>query len=538
MVSHNAEYSEALCALASTVKSHFAENSFFPIVSCGESCDALGYGQDVLDSMGLPGFLFTHRSGETYKRYDNYCSTELFEGIAVARAAGRIPVILAVGGGVNGNSIGLIAAMTGSAFIEVPTTPMHFNDATTSAKKAFSLVVDDKILSKNILGAFYLPKLVFCVNEMLLTSSSANIHATIGESTKTMNMLGMAGSATGARDYHNILGASEFASNTISIVRTAGGFSRLVKFVSSPTFVASKAEVLRLGREIVHLRKELENDKAVQGKLADLLHSRFTKMRELRAQFHSMPEEEKASIKEFLTVVNREIVAAKAMFLAYSDPFEKYRALLFEYAHTLGHGVEAFANGLYARCRTEGVPIPDEALRLHGQCVGMAVLWAGRMSRDLGMLDGVGLQLHQALGYLFNRHNGFSFKPLRDLCDAVGVSKAEFCEGVLSVVRRDNKRGYVASADPSKSVDQLVSGRPGKMARSDDVNAELRYLVEVDEDWQCKVLYEAFAGEFDKVADLHSGELVFADASSPCQSSVEDVADFIYSRLAQMYSAC
>ena len=29
-------------------------------------------------------------------------------------------------------------------------------------------------------------------------------------------------------------------------------------------------------------------------------------------------------------VINTEIIAAKAMFLAYSDPFEKYRALLFE----------------------------------------------------------------------------------------------------------------------------------------------------------------------------------------------------------------
>ena len=62
---------------------------------------------------------------------------------------------------------------TGADFIEIPTTPMHFNDATTSAKKAFSLVKDNVILSKNILGAFYLPLLVFCVSEMILTISSS-----------------------------------------------------------------------------------------------------------------------------------------------------------------------------------------------------------------------------------------------------------------------------------------------------------------------------------------------------------------------------
>eukprot|EP00930_Biecheleria_cincta_P027178 TRINITY_DN1908_c0_g1_i2.p1 TRINITY_DN1908_c0_g1~~TRINITY_DN1908_c0_g1_i2.p1 ORF type:complete len:833 (-),score=141.90 TRINITY_DN1908_c0_g1_i2:350-2848(-) len=536
MIMHNAAYSEALKALGAAVRSHFADDrSFFPIVSCGESCDALGYGQDVLDSMGESGFLFTHKSGETYKRYDNYGSSELFTSISNARAQGRTPVIIAVGGGVNGNSIGLIAAVTGADFVEVPTTPMHFNDATTSAKKAFSLVVDDKILSKNIIGAFYLPKLVFCVNEMLLTSSFANIHATIGESTKTMNMLGMAGSSTGASDYHNILGASEFASNTISIIRTVGGFDRLARFVSTPAFARVKGQVLQLGSQIKQLRDSTRGTVA-SAKLSGLMADRRNKMRELREQFHAMPDNDKSSIKEFLTVVNREIVAAKAMFLAYSDPFEKYRALLFEYAHTLGHGVEAFANGLYARCQNSGIPVPESALRLHGQCVGMAVLWAGHMSFNLGLLEGTGLQLHQALGYLFNRHGGFSFKPLRDLCDAAGVCKAEFCEGVLSVVRRDNKRGYVASADPAKSVDQLVSGRPGKMMKSDDINAELRYLVEVDEEWQHNVLCRAFDGEFDKVADLVDGQLVFVSSGVACQSSSETVADLIYEMLVRMYS--
>ena len=49
---------------------------------------------------------------------------------------------------------------------------------------------------------------------------------------------------------------------------------------------------------------------------------------------------------------------------------------------------------------------------------------------------------------------------------------------------------------------QLVTGRLGKMMRSTDKNAELRYLVEVDEDWQKRVLGMAFDGKFDKVADL------------------------------------
>ena len=50
-------------------------------------------------------------------------------------------------------------------------------------------------------------------------------------------------------------------------------------------------------------------------------------------------------------MLNSEIVRAKAMFLAYEDPFEKYRALLFEYAHTLGHAVEAAHAIFPSSCR-------------------------------------------------------------------------------------------------------------------------------------------------------------------------------------------
>lgn len=264
-------------------------------------------------------------------------------------------------------------------------------------------------------------------------------------------------------------------------------------------------------------------------------------MKSYRQHFTKMDEVKKKSILSFLTTINREIVCAKAMFLAYSDPFEKYRALLFEYAHTLGHGVEAFANDLYLKAKNSGIEVSEDALRLHGQCVGMAVLWAGEMSKDLGKLEGEGFKLHQSFPYLFNRAGGFSFGPLRNLCDELNVEKEEFCEKVLQVVRRDNKRGYCNCSDPNKSVDQLVTGRPGKMLRSDDPNAEVRYLVEVDEEWQKNVLEKAFDGYFDKVADLQNGKLHFR-SSAPItknrdllSSSSAEVASFIRSQLLKAY---
>merc|ERR1711871_101291 len=580
MFTHNGDYEEALARFGATVREYYASqnrqsvefgsgNSFFPIVSCGETCEALGYGADVLDSIGATeGYLFTHKSTETYKRYDNYGSVELFSKIKYARRCGITPVIIAVGGGVNGNSIGLVASLTGSDFIEVPTTAMHYNDATTSAKKAVSLVVNDRILSKNIMGAFYLPRIVFCVNDMLLTMNQSSLHATVGEACKSMNMLGIASSREGAEDYHNIVGAHEFASDFTKIVDEVNGFEELEKFITSPLLLAAKEEVIAVGREIKQAEEEscnvlkrssscvrkissasiaqifeMHNDvaklaieedvfdpkdsprsdvsvesvvasesrlDALLTRIDELKDQRKVLMSNLRCQFHSLPEESKASMKSFLTTINFEIVKAKAMFLAYSDPFEKYRALLFEYAHTLGHGIEAFANALYARAEKKGIYVPSSAQRLHGQCVGMAVLWAGEMSKELGVLEGQGLELHQSFVYLFNRHGGFTFAPLRKLCEKLNVDVEELVEGVLKVVRRDNKRGYCNCSSATASVDQLVVQRPGRMLRSRDPNAELRYLVEVDEALQASVIRRAWNGEFDVVADLdESGALAF-----------------------------
>ena len=272
------------------------------------------------------------------------------------------------------------------------------------------------------------------------------------------------------------------------------------------------------------------------------MEERKLMMKNLRASFDSLPLKEKETILSFLTTINREIVCAKAMFLAYSDPFEKFRALLFEYAHTLGHGVEAFANDLYLKARRCDVEISPEALRLHGQCVGMAVLWAGEMSKNLGNLEGEGYILHQSFPYLFNRASGFTFAPLRELCEELGINKEEFCEQVLQVVRRDNKRGYCKSSDPKKSVDQLVTCRPGKMLSSPDPNAAMRYLVEVDEEWQRNVLAEAFDGNFDKVADLRNGELIFipsakVEEGTKLNAKSSEVATHIRSSLLRAYCA-
>ena len=217
---------------------------------------------------------------------------------------------------------------------------MHYNDATTSAKKAFSLVKNDKILSKNIMGAFYIPELVFCVSETFITLSTANVHATVGEACKTMNMLGMTNTKTGARDYYNIEGAIEFASDYTKIVKHVDGFDALIRFIEDPETRALKRDIIECGTQIRNLSSKSKKRSQLERQRKDMIDA-------FRARYYDLGDRKVTSIKTFLSVVNKEIVKAKAMFLSYSDPFEKYRALLFEYAHTLGHGVEAFCNLAY-----------------------------------------------------------------------------------------------------------------------------------------------------------------------------------------------
>lgn len=67
MLTHNGLYEEALRAFANLLESKYPKG-YTPIVSVGETCDALGYGQDMLDALEQQdGLLFSHKSGETYK---------------------------------------------------------------------------------------------------------------------------------------------------------------------------------------------------------------------------------------------------------------------------------------------------------------------------------------------------------------------------------------------------------------------------------------------------------------------------------------
>ena len=66
--------------------------------------------------------------------------------------------------------------------------------------------MDGRILSKSILGTFYLPQRVYCISEASLTLSTCSIHAAVGEAAKATSMSGKASTDAGRRGFHNTPG--------------------------------------------------------------------------------------------------------------------------------------------------------------------------------------------------------------------------------------------------------------------------------------------------------------------------------------------
>jgi 3-dehydroquinate synthase len=141
----------------------------------GTECQALGlghrcavisdthvaplYGREVLDSLKNSGFdpvQITVPAGETAKSLATV--QKCYEALATHRLE-RKSFIVALGGGVVGDLAGFIAAtyLRGIPFVQVPTTLLAQVDSSVGGKTGVNLKA-----GKNLVGAFYQPRMVMC----------------------------------------------------------------------------------------------------------------------------------------------------------------------------------------------------------------------------------------------------------------------------------------------------------------------------------------------------------------------------------------
>lgn len=94
------------------------------------------------------------------------------------------------------------------------------------------------------------------------------------------------------------------------------------------------------------------------------------------------------------------------------DPFEKKQAIIFEYGHTIGHGIELSCEGRLS----------------HGEAVALGMKYAAQIANSLGLLTNQSLQVHQQL-----------IDKLRPEFPGEQPKVASIMRYVLN----DNKRGYI-----------------------------------------------------------------------------------------------
>lgn len=136
------------------------------------------YSQSALDSLAAAGFepfLVTVRAGEKAKSLK--VVGDCYDRLASHRLE-RKSFVVALGGGVVGDLAGFVAAtyLRGVPFVQVPTTLLAQVDSSVGGKVGINLEA-----GKNLVGAFYQPRLVLCDLNTLDTLPVREFRAGVSE---------------------------------------------------------------------------------------------------------------------------------------------------------------------------------------------------------------------------------------------------------------------------------------------------------------------------------------------------------------------
>ena len=131
--------------------------------------------QRALKASGFDSVLVTFPAGETAK---NLKSVQACYDQLAAHRLERKSFIVALGGGVVGDLAGFVAAtyLRGIPFVQVPTTLLAQVDSSVGGKVGVNLKA-----GKNLVGAFYQPRLVLCDLDTLRTLPEREFRAGLAE---------------------------------------------------------------------------------------------------------------------------------------------------------------------------------------------------------------------------------------------------------------------------------------------------------------------------------------------------------------------
>ncbi len=129
----------------------------------------------TLAELGCPAFSVILPDGEEYKSWETL--NTVFDALLENRCE-RGTTLIALGGGVIGDLVGFAAAcyQRGAPFIQVPTTLLSQVDSSVGGKTAIN-----HPLGKNMIGAFYQPKLVLADLDTLDTLPPREMAAGLSE---------------------------------------------------------------------------------------------------------------------------------------------------------------------------------------------------------------------------------------------------------------------------------------------------------------------------------------------------------------------
>ena len=129
----------------------------------------------TLAELGCPAFSVVLPDGEEYKSWETL--NTVFDALLENRCE-RGTTLIALGGGVIGDLVGFAAAcyQRGAPFIQVPTTLLSQVDSSVGGKTAIN-----HPLGKNMIGAFYQPKLVLADLNTLDTLPPREVAAGMSE---------------------------------------------------------------------------------------------------------------------------------------------------------------------------------------------------------------------------------------------------------------------------------------------------------------------------------------------------------------------